>query len=265
VLHFSLFERSTLEDRMIETIDHGTVRELRLARPPANALSPDLLAEISALVAAAPGEGAEGLVLSGSQGIFTGGLDVPLLLALDHDEMTRGLGEFFGAMAALAGSKIPVAAAVTGHSPAGGAVLTLFCDWRVMADGPFSIGLNEVRIGLPMPSVIADALARVVGQRNADALCLTGRLLKPDEALALGLVDRVVPMDRVVPEAVEWCTELTRLPARAIRETRRTVNRDLVRIIDDARAGDVEALTREWFRPEVQAPLKALAARLRKG
>jgi len=250
---------------MIETIDHGAVRELRLARPPANALSPDLLAEISALVTAAPGEGAEALVLSGSKGIFTGGLDVPLLLSLDHDEMTQALGEFFGAMVALAGSEIPVAAAITGHSPAGGAVLTLFCDWRVMAEGSFSIGLNEVRIGLPMPSVIADALARVVGQRNADVLCLTGQLLAPDEALAVGLVDRVVPLDQVVDQAVQWCTELTQLPTRAIRETRRTVNRDLVRVLDDAMAGDIEALTREWFRPEVQAPLRALAARLGKG
>lgn len=250
---------------MIETIDHGTVRELRLARPPANALSPDLLAELSAQVAAAPGDGAEALVLSGSQGIFTGGLDVPLLLTLDHEEMVRGLSEFFGAMAALAGSEIPVAAAVTGHSPAGGAVLTLFCDWRVMAEGSFSIGLNEVRIGLPMPSVVADALARVVGQRSADVLCLTGQLLKPDEALSVGLVDRVVPLDQVVPEAVRWSTELTRLPARSVRETRRTVNRDLVAILEEAMSADVDALTREWFRPEVQAPLKALAARLGKG
>lgn len=250
---------------MIEIIDHGAVRELRLARPPANALSPDLLAEISALVAAAPGDGAEALVLSGSQGIFTGGLDVPLLLTLDHDEMTRGLGEFFGAMAALAGSEIPVAAAITGHSPAGGAVLTLFCDWRVMAEGPFFIGLNEVRIGLPMPSVVADALARVVGQRHADVLCLTGQLLKPDEALSVGLVDRVVPLDQVIQEAVRWSAELTQLPTRAIRETRRTVNRDLVAILEEARSSDVDALTSEWFRPEVQAPLKALAARLGKG
>ena len=131
---------------MIDVIEHGSVRELRLARPPANALNSELLAELQTQVAAAPADGVRALVLSGSEGMFTGGLDVPRLLELDRDEMQEALVLFFSAMEALAVSEIPVAAAITGHSPAGGAVLALFCDWRVMADGPFVIGLNEVRI-----------------------------------------------------------------------------------------------------------------------
>ncbi|MEE4270078.1 MAG: enoyl-CoA hydratase/isomerase family protein [Thermoanaerobaculales bacterium] len=250
---------------MIETIDHGTVRELRLARPPANALSPELLTELAASVTRAPAEGVEGLVLSGSPGIFTGGLDVPLLLALDRDGMNHAIGEFFEVMAILAGSTVPVAAAITGHSPAGGAVLTLFCDWRVMANGPFTIGLNEVRVGLPMPFGIAEALTGVVGRRQAELMCMTGRLLAPGEALEIGLVDRVVGPDEVVPEAVQWCEELAGLPVRAVRETRRNLRRDLVEIIGRTRSSDVEKFTREWFRPEVQGPLRALAARLGKG
>ncbi len=76
---------------MIDIIEHGRVRELRLSRPPANALSPDLLEEISTLVAAAPVDGAAALVLSGAEGLFTGGLDVPLLLTFDEAEMKRAL------------------------------------------------------------------------------------------------------------------------------------------------------------------------------
>ena len=250
---------------MIDIIEHGTIRELRLARPPANALSPDLLSELTASVARAPAEGVEGLVLSGSPGIFTGGLDVPLLLTLDREGMTHAIGELFGAMAALASSAVPVAAAITGHSPAGGAVLTLFCDWRVMAEGPFTIGLNEVRVGLPMPFGIAEALTGIVGRRQAELMCMSGRLLPPEEALEIGLVDRVVDPKEVVPEAVRWCEELVRLPSRAVRETRRNLRRNLVESIELTRTSDVEKFTREWFRPEVQAPLKALAARLGKG
>ena len=107
---------------MIEVVEHGEVRELRLARPPANALSPELLKELCSQVSAAPADGVGALVLSGSEGLFTGGLDVPLLLTFDHEEMVRTLDLFFGAMEALAVSEIPVAAAITGHSPAGGAV-----------------------------------------------------------------------------------------------------------------------------------------------
>jgi enoyl-CoA hydratase/carnithine racemase len=247
---------------MIEVIEHGSVRELRLSRPPANALSPDLLAELSSQVSAAPADGARALVLSGSQGIFTGGLDVPLLLTLDHEGMMRTLGLFFGTMEALAVSEVPVAAAITGHSPAGGAVLALFCDFRVMAEGPFLIGLNEVRVGIPMPVGVADALARVVGPRQAERLCETGSLLGPQDALEVGLVDRVVAADQVVTSAVEWCRELTELPRHALRVTRQTVRRDLVEIVRRSRSGDIEDMAREWFRPEVQGPLKKLAEKL---
>ena len=107
---------------MIEVIEHGTVRELKLARPPANALDPGLLAEICAQVERAPEEGARAVVLSGADGLFTGGLDVPVLLGLDRDSMIGALEVFFGAMKALACSEVPVAAAITAPpaSPAAG-------------------------------------------------------------------------------------------------------------------------------------------------
>jgi len=247
---------------MIKVVEHGNVRELRLSRPPANALSPDLLEDLCSRVSAAPADGARALVLSGAEGIFTGGLDVPLLLDFDHEAMVRTLGLFFGAMEALAVSEIPVAAAITGHSPAGGAVLALFCDFRVMAEGPYFIGLNEVRVGIPMPVGVADALARVVGPRQAERLCQTGDLMGPQEAFEIGLVDRVVAGDRVVASAVEWCRPLTELPPHALRVTRRTVRRDLVEIVRRSRSGDIEEMAREWFRPEVQGPLKKLAEKL---
>ena len=249
---------------MIEVIEHGPVRELRLARPPANALSPELLQELTTAIRSAPVEGARALVLSGREGMFTGGLDVPLLFELDRDGLLHALEVFFDAMEALAASELPAAAAITGHSPAGGAVLALFCDWRVMAQGPFVIGLNEVRVGIPMPWVVADALARAVGTRRAEEMVQTGRLLSPDEALESGLVDRVVPPSEVVEAAVGWCLQLAELPRYALAASRSTVRRDLVEIVTASRARDVEVLAEEWFHPEVQAPLRRLVDQLRK-
>jgi len=247
---------------MIEIIEHGTVRELKLARPPANALSPELLVELSSQVVLAPADGIGAIVLSGADGLFTGGLDVPLLLTLDRDDLITALEAFFGAMAALARSEVPVAAAITGHSPAGGAVLALFCDWRVMADGPYLIGFNEVRIGIPVPVIVADALTRVVGRRQAEALAQTGALVGPAQALEIGLVDQIVAVGEVVAAAVEWCRQLTELPPHALRSTRRVVRRDLVEIVERSRSHDIEALAKEWFRPEVQGPLRKLAEQL---
>src|SRR5687767_8146601 len=120
---------------MFETINHGTIRELKLARPPVNALSPDLVKALRTAIQDAPGTGARALVLSGQPGMFSAGLDVPALLALDRAGITAFWDDFFGLIATIGRSPIPIVAAITGHSPAGGAVLSIFCDYRVMARG----------------------------------------------------------------------------------------------------------------------------------
>src|SRR5690606_5372216 len=137
---------------MLEIVDHGGgVRELRLARPPVNALDPVLVADLRAAVERAESAGVRALVLSGGPRVFSGGLDVPALLALDRPAMEAFLADLLELLRALATSPVPVIAAVTGHSPAGGAVLAIQCDYRVMAEGDFRIGLNEVAVGLPLP------------------------------------------------------------------------------------------------------------------
>ncbi|HWT15898.1 MAG TPA: enoyl-CoA hydratase/isomerase family protein, partial [Patescibacteria group bacterium] len=132
---------------MLERIEHESrILELRLARPPVNALSPALVAQLRPALADAAGQGFRAVVLSGQPKMFSGGLDVVELLQLDRAGMIAFWNDFFGLMAALARSPIPTVAAITGHSPAGGAVLSIFCDYRVMArspdpDKPFRIGL----------------------------------------------------------------------------------------------------------------------------
>src|SRR5258707_3161252 len=136
---------------MIQILDHGDVRELRLDRPPANALSPELIAALRAAVEEAPAAGARALVLSGAPGFFFGGLDVPYLIRLDRSAIAVAWRDFYGLLGSLAASPIPGAAAITGHSPAGGALMSLFCDVRIMAEGAegaegeYRIGLNEVQ------------------------------------------------------------------------------------------------------------------------
>jgi len=132
---------------VLESIRHDATLELKLARPPVNALDPRLVAALREAVTAAPAQGARAIVMSGQPGLFSAGLDVPHLLTLDRAAMIAFWGELFGLLRAIARSPIPTVAAITGHSPAGGAVLAIFCDYRVMARGAFRIGLNEVQVG----------------------------------------------------------------------------------------------------------------------
>jgi len=250
---------------MIDTVNHGQkghVRELRLARPPANAFNGALLEELARLIEAAPNGGAEALVISGSPGMFTGGLDVPELLGLGRDEVRAFWGRFYATLRTVAAAEIPVAAAITGHSPAAGAVLSVFCDYRVIADGPFKIGMNEVQVGLVPPLPLQYAMKRLTGPRQGDALLVAGALLSPAEALRVGLVDEVVAPDRVVPAAVAWGERLAALPKAAMRETRRVARADLVAQFDALGDAALDEATERWFSPETQQALRALVARL---
>jgi enoyl-CoA hydratase/carnithine racemase len=250
---------------MLRTIRHGEIHELRLDRPPVNALDPELIAALRAALAAAPGEGAQALVLSGAPGIFSAGLDVPRLLALDRAGIRAAWAEFYGLMATLAGSAVPVAAAITGHSPAGGAVLAILCDHRVMAEGEFTIGLNEVQVGIAMPPVIHAVLSRLVGPRQADRLCVGGLMIDPEEALRVGFIDELVPPEQVVAIALHWCRTLLALPRRAMLETRRTARAPLAALLGaQGDPAEVELMVERWFSAETQATLAAVVERLKK-
>src|SRR2546430_11394952 len=177
---------------MIKTLDHGAIRELRLDRPPVNALSPELIGALKKAIEAAPGDGAGALVLSGAPGRFSGGLDVPLLLGLDKAAMAAMWRDFYALLRAIAASAVPIAAAITGHGPAGGTVLPLYCDYRIMAEGEYKLGMNEVRVGIPLPPIILAGLRHLVGNRRAEQLAVSGAVLSAQEALKAGLVDELV-------------------------------------------------------------------------
>ncbi|HEX7048410.1 MAG TPA: enoyl-CoA hydratase/isomerase family protein [Gammaproteobacteria bacterium] len=250
---------------MLERIEHDDILEIRLARPPVNALSPELVHELTQALTQAPNDGARAIVLSGSPGMYSAGLDVPALLALDKTAMREFWKHFFGLIGAIAASPIPVAAAITGHSPAGGAVLALFCDYRVIAeDDNFRIGLNEVQVGLPLPAIIHATLLRQLGPRQAERLAVPGLLIDPIEAQRIGLVDELASVADVVSRAREWCAQLLKLPQGAMLATRDLARADLVGLFGTLGDADYDRMTTAWFGDETQATMQALVARLKK-
>lgn len=247
---------------MISVRDHGPVRELSLSRAPVNALHPALMQAIRSGLREARGAGCQAIVISGRPGCFTAGLDVPELLRLDRAEMRRAWDEFFGLLGDVAMSEVPIAAALTGHSPAAGAVLAICADYRVLADGPYFIGLNEVEVGLVVPDAIYRVLAHVVGERTAERLAVSGALLGPAEALRCGLVDELAPVVEVVPRALAWLDGvLGRAPA-AVADTRRRARQPLFDAFATVDAALIEKMLDVWFSPETQTATRALVARL---
>lgn len=246
---------------MIEIQDHGLVRQVRLARPPVNALDAELLSRLDAALAAAAASSARAVVLSGGAGVFSAGLDVRELASGDQGRINALVEHFGRVQLRLARSPLPVVAAIGGHCPAGGAVMSILCDYRIMADGPFRIGLNEVRMGLYPGATVYRCFERLLGTRHAAALLATGALIEPRQALALGLVDEVVEPGRVDARAIEYANELAALPPQAYARTRALVRRDLVRLFDEPEETLESLLASGWVTDET----RAAAARVLRG
>lgn len=248
---------------MLDITNHDGILEVRMARPPVNALNPELVHALRVAVEGAPNQGVRGIVLAGNQGIFSAGLDIPTLLTLDRAQMAAFWGDFFGLCGALARSPIPVVAAMAGHSPAGGAVLAIFCDYRIMARGEYRIGLNEVQVGLVVPENIQQALRRLVGRYRAERLLVVGAMLDPEQALVAGMVDELTGLENVDARAHAWLRDLLALPSQAMRRTRALSRADLAAIFASPQDLPVKDFLDVWFSEEAQTTLQALVTKLK--
>jgi enoyl-CoA hydratase/carnithine racemase len=254
---------------MIEHSRHGDIHELRLGRPPVNALHDELLDAILAALGKALANGARGIVISGNEKVFSGGMDVPYLMSLDRPNMKACWSRFFAAARALAGSPVPVAAAITGHNPAGGCVLALCCDYRVMAlspdpTKPFRIGLNETQVGLAVPEAIQYLMRRIVGAQRAERLIVAGAMVESERAHALGIVDEIADPGDVVARCVAWLQSTLALPSAPMLATRKIARADIVAALAAFGDRELDGFLDQWDTPDTQAALQAVMARLKK-
>jgi enoyl-CoA hydratase/carnithine racemase len=247
---------------MLDVISHGDITELRMNRPPANALNHDLLEALIAGYADALDTGARGLILSGQPGMFCAGLDVPELLGQSRSDIHRFWSLLFQASKSLAACPVPVVAALAGHSPAGGAVLAAHCDYRIGADGAFKIGFNEVQVGLALPASILRVFEDLVGSRPARQIGMQGQLMSMDRAREIGLVDELVAPEALEERVLEFLRGLLALPTIAMNTTRLSGKEGVIAMLEAS--DDVNRTTAAWFTDETQVAMQRLVDSLTK-
>jgi enoyl-CoA hydratase/carnithine racemase len=203
------------------------VGTIRLDRPKMNAISFQVQAELRAAAAeAADRDDVRAVVLYGGERLFAAGNDVKEMSELGYADMVKATRGVSQAATALAEIPKPVVAAVTGYALGGGCELTLAADYRIAADNA-TFGQPEVLLGIIPGAGGTQRLARLVGPSKAKDLIFTGRFVKADEALAIGLVDRLVPADRVYAEAVAWAAQFSGAAALALRAAKECIDRGL--------------------------------------
>jgi enoyl-CoA hydratase len=231
----------------------------------ANAISPDWLARMSGLLDEVEREKARALVVTGHESFFSAGLDLPTLLPLGRDEIVRLMRQFDAFMLRLFEMPRPVIAAVNGHAIAGGCVLALQADERLMAAGTAKIGLNEVALGIGLPAAALEPLRFAVPARSLVSVGLEGRLFSPEEALGVGLVHEVVPPVELLARALARAQKLSATGAAGFANVKSGLRAPSVAAIRAAWAsGDAERWTDTWFSPGGQAAIKDAVARLNK-
>lgn len=242
------------------------IRVIKLARAPVNALNGELIREL--LVAIDAARDARAIVIAGQPGLFSAGLDVPGMLMMDREGVALMFTDLWRVQRAVATSPVPIVFAITGHCPAGGTVLAINGDYRVMAQGEFRLGLNEVQVGLFPGPPIHEAFKRLVGGHTAQLLT-RGALIDPATALRMGLVDELCEVSQVLARAIAVAREICSLPVEPMLRTRAVARRDLTDLY--GAADDVIRLEREfgamgsemWFAPATQELLKRQFAKKR--
>jgi len=183
---------------------------IRLQRPPMNVLNLQMQREFAECARAADEDAAvRAVVLHGGPKVFAAGADVKEMVDWDASTASVNSHALHASFAAVAAVGKPTIAAITGYALGGGLELALCCDLRVAGDNA-KLGLPEILLGIIPGAGGTQRLTRLVGPSRAKDLVLTGRFVTADEALAIGLVDRVVAPDDVLEQAMSLASRLAK-------------------------------------------------------
>jgi enoyl-CoA hydratase/carnithine racemase len=192
------------------------VAVIRLARPPMNALNTQMQDELrEAAERVTADTGVRAVVLYGGERVFAAGADVKEFVGEDHSFMMTDAIRLSNAIDALARIPKPVIAAVTGYALGGGCEVALTADFRVSGDNA-KWGQPEILLGIIPGAGGTQRLPRLIGPAKAKDLIFTGRAIGADEALAIGLVDVVVPAAEVYSTALAMAAKFAKGPALAL-------------------------------------------------
>jgi enoyl-CoA hydratase/carnithine racemase len=244
---------------LLDVEDLDGIAVVRMNRPRANAISPELVAELSDAFSARAR--ARAVVLASAlPGIFSAGWDLPYLVDRNRKEMEGFVGDYCGLVRQVFALGPPVVAALPGHAIAGGLILAMAADERIAAEGKGKFGLSEVILGVSVPACLMEPFRHAVGPRWMERLAATGENLTVERALAIGLVDSVVAPERVFEAALERARFLAGLSGPAYAAIKLRSRAAALARFDQAL--DHDPFLDFWFAEDARSRLHDMVARL---
>lgn len=228
-------------------IDEG-LATVTLDRPKVNAINEQMVSELRVVfreLAMKPE--VKAVVLTGRGSFFSFGFDIPAFMDYPKDSFHMFVTGFSELVRYIFSYPKPVVAALNGHTVAGGCILAIACDRRVMASGKAKIALNELTIGAGVFTSIAEILKFTTGARNAQHLLYSGKMSTAEEAFELGLVDEVCPAEGLNDAAIRSARELAGREGEAFRSIKTLLRKDVLDMIEKYEPGSVSDFVDIWY------------------
>lgn len=238
---------------------------ITLCRGKSNSLNREMVTELTEMLHNIENDvSIGGAIITGKEHFFSAGLDLMELYNYNEAESESFWHLFLNFSAKITAFKKPLIAAINGHSPAGGCVIALACDARVMAQGKYIIGLNEVPVGIIVPNSIFHLYSFWLGKANATRSLLEGKLFNPDEAAAIGLIDEVVNADSILTAAERRARKYMAFESTTWQQSKLNIRRELIEITQADQSEDLAVMLKQWWAPSTRAILKTIIDSLQK-
>jgi enoyl-CoA hydratase/carnithine racemase len=240
---------TTQDEIAILNLDHGIP----------NTITPLMVTEFNtALDEIQKDEQLRGLVVSSTnEKFFSIGFDIPNLFPLPRQEFEAFFAAFNQLSIKLYSFPKATIAAMRGHAIAGGCILALCCDYRTMAAGRTLMGLNEIKLGAPVPYPVDCILRDLIGSRKARQVMEFGEFFGPEVSLQFGMVDQISPPEKVLTASIEKLSQITKNPSKAytiIKQNRvQPVEAQILSRLEQVRADFADC----WYSEETRELLKA--------
>lgn len=246
----------TLKDKIaVITLDRGR----------SNAINAEMVAELHQIIRDIENDAnTVGVILTGKEGFFSAGLDLIELYDYDEEQIKDFWNKFLSFVATLAAFKKPLISAINGHSPAGGCVLAICSDYRVMSEGKYIIGLNEVPVGIIVPDSIFHLYAFWIGHAKAYQFILEGKLMDADEAFNYGLVDEVVNPAIILTAAERKMKKYIQLDQTTWQQTKLNLRKELISKVNADQTETLALMLEQWWSPATRSILQTIIQNLQK-
>lgn len=246
---------------MIETTSYAGVRTIRLTHGKANAMDVELLEALREALCDA--QSCRALILTGSGNIFCAGVDLVRMTNGGESYARQFFPVLNAFMRELFEFPLPVVVACNGHAIAGGGLMVMAGDYRIMADGKGRVGIPELLVGVRFPAVPLEIVRWAVPADRVQSLVYRGTTYLPQDALKERLVDEVVEADRLIPRAEEVTRDLMRIPPENFRAAKLALRAPALERMD--RAGQDLDTADSWAAPVTQDRIKTYLAALDRG